>query len=355
LWANLHGAFFIGPLLLLLLAGFRILARRLLPASPNARTDHDTAVPGRACTPLPPARVLLLSAVLMVLGSFINPYGPRLWEFIFQSAGKVRPYLSEWAMFHPVRHFYSHVDFMVLALVSVAAVCFTRRRRDPVRLAVLATALVAAVSMRRNIPLFAITAGFIVPAHLYSVAGRSVSRLHAAAPRPALAAALAAFALLNLVSAARFNKTDPLAFEVPSHKYAVRAIEFMDEHDIGGNALVFFDWAEYCIWHRYPDTRVFLDGRFRSAYSTEVIDTYFRFLYRAEGWQRALERYPTDIVLLHRGNPVYTAMQTRDGWHEVLVTDTTALFLKEAAHAETLRRLGQPPILRPDGARAYFP
>ena len=51
------------------------------------------------------------------------------------------------------------------------------------------------------------------------------------------------------------------------------------EHRIQGNMLAFFDWAEYSIWHLYPNIRQFLDGRLVSAYSRQTIDDYLDFVY----------------------------------------------------------------------------
>ena len=70
LWANLHGAFFIGILLFGVVAAARAVS--------GARRDA--------------ARALATVAVLGI-ASLMNPYGVRLWGFIRQSAAIPRPYL----------------------------------------------------------------------------------------------------------------------------------------------------------------------------------------------------------------------------------------------------------------------
>ncbi len=77
------------------------------------------------------------------------------------------------------------------------------------------------------------------------------------------------------------------------------AIAFMKTHSIAGNMLAFWDWAEYCIWHLHPKCKVFMDGRFRSAYSLRAIDDYLCFLNNTEQWEVALTDYDTDIVFFH--------------------------------------------------------
>jgi len=309
LWVNLHGAFFIGIVVLLLFG-----LARLLPA--------------RAPQGVRSARLPLGAAAGFFALSFLNPYGPRLWSFVFESGGAMRPYLSEWAPFHPLRHAAIHPDFVVLAAVSAAAVALSRARRDPAWLALLATALAAAFLMRRNIPLFAIVAAFAVPRHLDGLAGRFVTDL-AARMRPAvLALLLALLAGGSLAAWAVFNKRDPLEIEIPADRYPLDTMAYIDAHGLSGNAIVFFDWAEAAIWHLYPRCRVFMDGRFLSAYSQRAVRDYFAFLYGGPGWRRALDAYDTDMVLVHAGNPAAANMAALPGWTRAHAAGPAVLFVR---------------------------
>ena len=343
LWANLHGAFF-----LFVVVGLVFACIELLRATAGA--GDERAVHRRS------AFVVLGACALFVAGTMVNPYGLHLWEFVFQSAGKVRPYLSEWGALHPVRHFSDHVDFMALALLTLAATVCSKRRKDPTWTILLAVAFAAAVFMRRNIPLFAMVAAFAGATHVESVAAEPLGRLAGRVPKRVAQAALALFAALCLFFAASFDKVAPLQIEIPRGKYPLRAVRLLRANDIRGNALVFFDWAEMCIWRLHPDCRVFLDGRFRSAYSVDTIDVYFRFIYGEPGWERALTEYPTDIVLVHRGNPASTNMRSLPGWQLVHESGLSLLFLKTEVHAEAIGRLTYDDASMPrDGDVAVFP
>ncbi|MBN1558485.1 MAG: hypothetical protein JW951_10120 [Lentisphaerae bacterium] len=331
LWTNLHGAFFIGIILLLALALLEPLhARcRFLPAP----------VPRRAPR-------LLLCAVAFGLLSLVNPYGPRVWIFITASAARLRPFLSEWAPFDVARDAADHADFMALALVSFAAVLAARRSRTLPVLGLLVLAFAAALFMRRNIPLFAITALFLAPPALEATAGPAVRRLAARLGPGVCSILLAGFILASALYGWGRNKTWPFALEVPHDRFPVEAVEFMRNHELSGNLLAFFDWAEYAIWKLYPDSRVFLDGRFMSAYSRQTIDAYFDFLYGSPDWARALDDYPTDILLLHGGNPSAEIMSVRRDWTLVYEDPLAVIFLNNARQAEALSRL-QPVPHRP--------
>jgi len=340
-WTNLHGAFFIGIILIvtfvlaeLLKAGFR----------------REGA--------LAPIRIaaLVLAAAACVAVSLVNPYGVRIWSFIFTSAAKTRTYLSEWAPFNPVAHFYDHVDFMVLVVLTAVALVLTKRRRDFSDVAVLILAAVSAFGMRRNIPLFAITAGIIATPYVDSVARDAIVRLRERFHPAVLAGVLAGFTVLCAGYGFRINKHAPLEIEIPPERFPVETVAFMKEHHIEGNAIVFFDWAEYCIWHLYPGCRVFVDGRFLSAYDEQTLDDYLNFLYLGENWDTALKDYPTDIVLLHPDNPASELMAYQDDWTLAYRTDIAVLFLKTSRYAEVLSSLSGRPATPAAGARnAVFP
>jgi len=338
LWANLHGAFFIGGILLLVHAVLESVRSR----------RHAMR------TPLLPL-ILFGGVVLFVVATFVNPFGVRLWSFIFESGGTARPYLSEWAPFSPIRHWLVHPDFVGLAIVVCCAYPFSRTHKDVVWTTLLYLSLVAAIVLRRNIPLFAIVAGFTAGRHLDSMAGDVIDRLTERMPRVVWLVVLAVFIPFSLYTAASFSKSRPLQVEIKPDDYPLRTVAFMKEHRLNGNVFVFFDWAEYCIWHLYPHCRVFMDGRFRSAYSQPVVEDYLAGLYADEGWQRILTVYPTDMALVHYGNPIAGRLARRRDWQLIHSDGPAMLYVKRSVHEDLLKsmREGQmPDVATPE---AIFP
>jgi hypothetical protein len=332
LWANIHGAFFIGAIILLLYALFEWMSKKIFP-----KTEF-------------------IIATLFILATFINPYGPWLWKYIFYSASIPRPYLSEWAPFTDPSYIIEHIDFVLLAVVSLVALYLSRRPKDAAWLAILFASLVGALSMRRNIPLFAITAAFVVPQHLEEIAGDRVGEIVKKFSKILIAAILSVFAAVSVIYALTFHKTNFLEIEVPQDNFPVNAVSFMKENGISGNALVFFDWGEYCIWKLYPQCRVFMDGRLCCAYSVKTINDFFGFLYMRNGWENALKDYPTDIVLIHKGNPVYAAMLELPGWEYIYEDRIAGLFMKRSEHKEFFSKIEKGEIRYPKvRMHEYFP
>ncbi len=237
--------------------------------------------------------------------------------------------MSEWAPFHPVRDFADHSDFVALAIVVLAARHRTGPRGSAFDTALTVTALVAALAMRRNIPLFALCAGMCAGPWLDRAAGPTLARLLARLrPIGVVTALLGVTGLCGWQIA--YRREAPLTLEVPAADFPVQTVNFLKHAGIRGNMLVFFDWAEYCIWKLYPDCRVFMDGRFRSAYSAAVIHDYLAFLYDQPGWQRALNAYDTNLVLVHRENPCVRRLATDAGWRLVLENEMAVLYARVA-------------------------
>jgi hypothetical protein len=339
LWANLHGAFFIGALLI----GIYIILE-------TTRTSHVNDTTPRHIKELGAALALFVAA------SLINPYGSKLWGFILDSAGMPRPYLSEWAPFDRTAYLAIHPDFVMLAIISFAAILFSSKPKDITWTGILATSFVSAIVLRRNIPLFAITAAFVVPLHIDDIAAKPLEKLGAAIPKRLIVGALCIFMIVSGWYALYFDKSNPFEIEVPQDRFPSGIVHFMKENKLSGNALVFFDWAEYSIWQLYPDCRQFLDGRFSDAYSKQTIEDYFNFIYCKQGWENALNDYPTDIVLIHKGNPVYNKMTLRDDWLLVCEDNIAALFLKKSAHADFMEKLSSGKLRLPNSTgTTYFP
>ncbi|NQU74171.1 MAG: hypothetical protein HQ547_05630, partial [Candidatus Omnitrophica bacterium] len=232
LWANLHGAFFIGALLLAIYFAVSLVQEK------SKRSSNNLAL-------------LAMAIALFVAATFINPYGARLWNFLYYSTAKFRPYLSEWAPCLSLAYLGEHMDFVVLSLISLLAVYFSKKKKDVALVWILGIVFVSAVAIRRNIPLFAITAGFIVPEHLESAAGKTVKKIFSRFSQQVLAIALSIFVIFSMWGTLFFNKTNPVEIEIPQDQFPVSVISFMRINEISGNALVFFDWAEYCIRELY--------------------------------------------------------------------------------------------------------
>jgi len=207
--------------------------------------------------------------------------------------------------------------------------------------------LIAAVSMRRNIPLFAIAAGLVATGAIGNSFGKEIDNILAGFNRRIIIMLLTFATIFSAIFMIKNNYDEPLEIRVPRDQFPIEAVAFLEHNKVRANAIVFFDWAELCIWKLQPNCRVFLDGRFKSAYSEQAITTYLNFIYATGDNLAALNDYPTDLVFVHINNPCTAIMHKLDGWQAIYQDSMAVIFVKRSEHKDFIRKL----ILK----QAYIP
>lgn len=322
LWANLHGAFFIGQVLLL---------AAILSKTVSCILKRDQIALRDGC-------ILSTSALLFFGGTLLTPYGLHLWSFVFESASLSRPVLSEWAPLG-LEHMGLHIDFIALACITTFALVASFRRSTPLGVVIFLLALIAAIAMRRNIPLFAIVAALVATRHVDATMGWRIDEIVNKLPKKMVLFLMLTIAAASCVFFVRANLDGPLSIRVPRDQFPIEAVAFLERNVVEANAFVFFDWAEYCIWKLHPRCHVFLDGRFRSAYSETTIKDYLDFLYTRTESRNALNSYPTDLVFVHVNNPCTAIMRTLEDWELAYQDQMAAIFVKRNVHNALLQKL----------------
>jgi hypothetical protein len=312
-WANAHGGFVAGLLLLALYLG--------------CRGIEALVRDGRAAWPRVAALTTL--GVVAALATLITPYGIEYAVWLFRDLSPPRPEISEWARLAP-RH-QQFVPFVLLSGLSAVAFATPGRPRDLTRIACLVVAASQAVLHLRHIPFFAILAGFWLPPQLDLLFGRLAARRAAAVPRAGAArptrlprAALVVAAVVLVVTlGAQLRR-----LRVDKAQYPVDAFAFMAAHQIAGRAVVYFDWSQYAIAAFAPRLTVAFDGRFRTCYPQDVADAHFDLILGdrpGRRWRspssapfdptRALEMGAPELVLLNRHVPYGPdVMRHAAGW-----------------------------------------
>lgn len=288
LWANLHGGFVVGPLLLAAYALGRLRERQRAQAL-------GLAVLGIAC----------------LLASLVNPYGLDYWRYLAGALVMGRPEIVEWrAISFGVDHL--HVELAV----SLGLVLAISRRPKPSHLLVLGGTLVATLLHIRFAPIFALTMLAFLP-RSFEV---SLARGQADFPKkllpslPPLAAMFLAQALLLLGLALSWYQRDwMLAIRVDPDRYPVEAIERL-KREPPGNLAVFFNWGEFALYHLYPSNRVSIDGRYETVYPEEVVRANWDFTRGVAGSQAFLDSPKAAFALYPRDTGAARILRIDPGW-----------------------------------------
>ena len=324
-WANLHAGFFIGIVTLALYTG----VATLCDLAAHQGWKHGLRL----------AAITLAAAI----ATLANPFGVGLWEAVartlFDSSARVA--IQEWQpmFFAMARQWQAGISGMplylavvVLAVGLAAAFAIAPRGGDLPLVAIAAMMIVGAWMSVRNMALVAITASGPLTRHLQLIG--SPHRGDASSPPPARPASqwvvLTLCAFLMVESGLFSNRL------VLDQSYPVGALTFMRSHGLHGNVLCEWDWAEYLIWHAAPADKIFVDGRYDTAYPPEVIHDYLLFYFDLPGGAHVLDAYPHDFVLIATSAPARHLMERRHDWKLLYRDGDVLLYARASASASNL-------------------
>ncbi len=274
LWANCHGGFLLGWVVLFAYAVEIVILRRRLAFAPENRR-------------------FWLVTICAVAASGLNPNGFGAVSTVF--AYRQSPMMANLVEWQPPRLWGAPYGFDILLYAATLVLVVSWRR---VRLAHwILFAAFAAVSLTafRNTPLI----GFLAPVLIAAYFPISLAVPKGFAWAPAI---LAAAGAATVFAHDNFSQLRVAAWTVPEG-----AADFLLEHHITGPMFNTYEQGGYLIWRMWPQERVFIDGR---ALSETVYRQYNQILFNAGS--------PADQVtgpreeLLNRNGIQVVVMNTMD-------------------------------------------
>jgi len=338
-WANLHGGFLVG-LGLVGIYGAATIGEALLARLRGHRGAFTTRQLG----------ALAAVCVLAVAAPIVNPYGVELYRYL-RNTLDMHDEISEW---HPVvllsAEFF-RFKLLCVAVASAIAVLWKRRRAAATSASLLAwlvpflgIAALSAFRHQRHTVLFGIAAAPILIVAVEQARRRAIARWPVLVPRRPvfLTAACGALAIaaLQLQGFAAQTARDGMSIRFGRIDYPIDAVEFLRANGIRGNIAMPFEWGAYAISKLGPESRVFIDGRFEAVYPPQVIDDYFAFMNGAPGWERLIDAYPTDVVVVQRWRNIHPRLFAHPDLVYVYSDPASLVFVRRTpANDETLLRL----------------
>ena len=314
-WANLHGGFLFGLVLLgMYLIGDLTGSREVLPRHAQ-----------------------MLGAAM--LGSMLNPVGPTLLAHVTGYLGK--SYLVDMTLEYRSPDFHGWIGrvFLVALLMMVGGLAQSRRPL-PVRwlLVILASTAFALHSVR-NVPLWAITALPLATLHLdadwRALNSRVVLRMRAAFAEaasgsvPGLWSGAGAMVLIGLALAGgRLGGAQILPDRFDPWALPVDVV--MQARESGANGRMFNElgWGGYVL-HAWPEQKVYIDGQ-TDFYGEALSREYVSVRAAEPGWERILARRRIDLVLLPAEAPLSRVLERDSGWVLASNRRNAVLFARRA-------------------------
>ncbi|MDD5566285.1 MAG: hypothetical protein PHG31_05300, partial [Candidatus Omnitrophica bacterium] len=318
IWVNLHGYFFLGPLLVLLFLTAEFLRRHLtfLPWQwQEASALSDAAY----------RRLKKLCLVVLAAGT-INPNGIRglLYPLSILKealAGKAHIFLQHIQELQPTLQTVTYLQntYFYLLMVGICGLLFiVNIKRASMRDIVLLVLFFIFSQTVRHVAFFAFVAYVFILRYLVATIAGIASHITLKASSKTAPYFLARYALavfLVFIMATRSHailtqryydfttrqfKSDLSGINAQS--YPERAADFLLTHGMKGNVFNDFDSGAYLIGRTYPHNRIFIDGR------TELYGQAFfkKYLDMLNGntllFDRAAQGYHFDIVLMSLNN-----------------------------------------------------
>jgi hypothetical protein len=316
LWANLHGGFLIG-LVLVVLTIVGIIVDAWLTREPMRPL-------------LPRLRQLVLVVMGAALAACLNPQGWRIYLFpfeIFFSPIQQRE-VTDWLS--PNFQQPDLFPLAVLILVTIGALALSPRRPRPSELLFFLSTLFATLKSNRHMAIFALIAVPLMAEYLQSWI--SSTPLAKAFGKPSAGRAsvreviLGILLLLPLVLFA--NRLRNTAFSSPQQsmiQVPLKAVDYLKQNRLTGNT--FTDpniWGGYVIW-TLPNNPVYIDGRI-DMYGDDFVKEYIDLIRGKIDWREPFGRYDVRLVIVNPKSMLSREIQNSPEWQMLYADEMAAVF-----------------------------
>jgi hypothetical protein len=322
LWVNSHGAFVLGPLLILLQMTGLIL-------------DHWFGF--ERSVPIP--RTLRQLGLVFLASIAVIPLNPSGLKLLFYGVDTLsrrteQLYLADWAS--PNFHLLRFQLFAVLILAGLILASLRRERIRPSECLLFGAFAFLGMQSVRHIPIFVIVAIPILVTHLHALLNEAgllnadPDRARGSVSRVNLAILVLAVGLMGqrIVS---MTKEETLAEQ---RLFPKAAVDFITQQNLKGPLFNLYEWGGYIIWRLHPEMKVYIDGRpeiYGDRYVQEYVDSYFG----RRKWREPLERDHIQTVLIEPDAPLASLLRESEAWETAFEDNISVLFVRRAGVSET--------------------
>lgn len=292
LWANLHPGVVLMPVMLAI--GVVTVLAMQLTAGQHRAGGEERAVDRRFAIRL----MLLTGAVAIAV--LVNPSMHRLYAVPFRLSSILAslPWPNlEWAR----PEFADFPLFWIALPIATLIALLGMRRADPVATPAMLLAGLLATSHLRNIGLFFVLLPLGIAGPLRAIIDSIKGmRLHRAASiggriRPGFIAA--GVLVLSAIPVFLYLPPRPiLGLGIAPGNQVSAAVDFLDREGVGSRMYNDVRFGGYLIWRRFPDHRVFIDGR--NELYADLMHDIAADMNSFDAWNALLERHDIDSAFL---------------------------------------------------------
>ena len=323
IWVNVHGGFLFG---FALIGIFWLGSVWTWSRSSNTRIEDSL----RKIAAGQHARTLTSVGFVSVLASFVNPYGWKLHKHVisYLSNRFLIDHIDEFQS--PNFHGIAQKCFLMLLLISIAALIARGRKLSASQILVVLFAVYAGLYASRNIPISAILLGMVIGPLLPSSGSRESfpQRMFAVEARMRghlwiVAGIVLTFAIV--ANGGRVGSAQWIDAHFDPQRMPVQAVDYLRSQRAAEPILAPDYWGGYLIYRLYPQVQVVVDDR-HDLYGEQFFRSYLRFLHADQGWNEFLREHPADYIILPRKSAMATVLMELRGWKTIYGDDVAVVF-----------------------------
>lgn len=286
---------------------------------------------------------LLMSGVFVctVMATFVNPYGYLLHGMLWTHLG-TEQHVREWQSVWDVGF-----SWVYIAPLMILVFAFTLNRKWRwIDLFVMLVIAAQAVMHLRHIALLCLAEVIFLPAIL----SESIRRVFPQMCQRWDAPESASLRFGGILSSIGFLLLLQIQSGIPLWKAGLRpwdiavetsdsvpgmptqAVRFLNDHQISGNILTDYGWAQFVIWQTFPQSSIGFDGRYRTVYNAELEADFLEFQTSGISLPAQtpyLDEHPTQIVLLPAQAGAVKYLKQRADWQEIYRDSQATIYVHE--------------------------
>ncbi len=275
----------------------------------------------------------LLIAILLLIASSINPSGPRILLYPFEtlSIGILRDFIQEWQS--PNFHDPAVQPFLWSLLLILALFAFSKRKVVISDFLLITIFAYMALMAGRNIALFALAVAPAMSRHgrdiLSRIAVKVNFRLRLDKPPTSIQRFLNLAILLLVISLVLIKSALVIDIDKNNDFFAeglpLEAVQYLSNNHPQGNLFNSYNWGGYLIW-ALPQVPVFVDGR-TDLYSDTLLSEWMSIVAAEDGWESKLDDWNVSLILLEDHWPLVSTLDSEQ-WELLIKTESSLLFEK---------------------------
>jgi hypothetical protein len=329
LWANLHGGFILGILIILAYLFSEIV-------------KYSTKRFGKALSG-GHLKLLVIFGIVSVVLSLINPNGYNVIPFLleFEQGPYKEMIIESMSPFSLVRAGFYEPQFIIFFIVMFFCILIflvNMKRFDLTDFIIITGLSVMSLSASRYIPFFVPVAIVMIARYIFPLLEKlpRMEKFRAMADKGVWP--LSVLLLISLIVG--INNGYLFKSGIRSIRYPEGAARFLEENRISGNMFNPYVWGGYLIWKLYPDYKVFVDGRGLIGdiffQEVKIMDAYARPVEGMPEWKALLNAYNVNFILTFSvGNfngrlvPLIPALLSDPEWHLVYMDNISLIFVRD--------------------------